>query len=483
MTNSATKITIEIDITHRCNMRCRHCNRLCNAEDLYCVTREHKDMERKHIDFLYSQILSYPKGRIGLLRIIGGEPLLSKIIDYAIIRFEDLVRKGFADDINIVTNGTVKPSDLCKKYLVYSPVCIGEMIKEKGRELTKEEVYSIKNYKHRNITVSPKDIHCQATICNRIDVCGIQYSVYGFSYTAACFPAMFVSKNNHSRFLHYLPVDIKDFFDSNFENEVCSICVSAIENYKTLVSKNPEIQDIKYVGQHWRTVIDNNSKKFNEADTSWINNVHIDIKSLNFRDLSQNCDIRPHKIYRSANLSALPYTSFKSIIEEYGITHIIDLRTDNEYKWANYKASYHKICKIVRLPIDPSRRSENFELNYSITDRNFVQYAYCATDCKKEIQTIFNEIDPTKDQFLIHCHSGKDRTGCIAAIFQLLAGVSKDEIIKDYLTSGSDTTSEKIEYFLSIVLKDGSIENYLKSCEITETTINKWKKSIIYGTK
>lgn len=270
MNNCANKLTIEIDITHRCNMRCRHCNRLCNAEAMYGVIREHKDMEERHIDYLCSQILAYPKGRIGLLRIIGGEPLLSKILDYAILRFEDLVVKGYANDINIVTNGTVKPSEISKKYLVYSPICVGEMIKERGRELTTEEVYRIKNIKHRNITVSPNDLNLNAKICDRISVCGIQYSVYGFSYTAACFPSMFVSQQNHFRFLHYLPLDIKDFFDPKFEKEVCSICVSAIENYKTLVKQDPQIQDIKHLGSTWERLIQENKNMFNEPDSNWI---------------------------------------------------------------------------------------------------------------------------------------------------------------------------------------------------------------------
>ena len=270
MMNSTNKLTIEIDITHRCNMRCRHCNRLCNAEAMYGVTREHKDMEERHIDYLCTQILAYPKGRIGLLRIIGGEPLLSKILDYAILRFEDLVLEGYANDINIVTNGTVRPSETSKKYLVYSPVCVGEMIKEKGRELTTEEVYSIKNIKHRNITVCPKDMNLDAKICDRVSVCGIHYSVYGFSYTAACFPAMLVSQRNHSRFLRYLPLDMKDFFDSKYEKEVCSICVSAIENYKSLVSRHPQIQDIKHFGSTWERLIHENNNLFEEPQTNWI---------------------------------------------------------------------------------------------------------------------------------------------------------------------------------------------------------------------
>ena len=199
-----------------------------------------------------------------------------------------MVLEGYANDINIVTNGTVRPSEISQKYLVYSPVCVGEMIKEKGRELTTEEVYRIKNIKHRNITVCPKDLDLNAKICDRVSVCGIQYSVYGFSYTAACFPAMFVSNNNHSRFLHYLPIDITDFFDSSFEKEVCSICVSAIENYKSLVRECPNIQDTKYVGLHWKTIINNNSKEFVEPDISWIDNAIKDIKSVNIHDSSQN---------------------------------------------------------------------------------------------------------------------------------------------------------------------------------------------------
>ena len=239
---------------------------------MYGVVREHKDMKKKHIDFLCSQIKTYPKGKVGLLRIIGGEPLLSKILDYAICCFETLILDGFADNINIVTNGTVIPTEKSKKYLVYSPICIGDMIKSKGRILTKDEVYSIKNVKHRNITISPIDMNLKANICGRIGVCGIQYSVYGFSYTAACFPAMYVSQMNHKRFLKYLPEDINMFFDADFEKYVCSICVSAIENYKSIIIKDPQKQNLRYTGLAWQTLINQNSELFKEPDTTWINN-------------------------------------------------------------------------------------------------------------------------------------------------------------------------------------------------------------------
>lgn len=122
-------IIIEVDITHRCNMHCRHCNRLCNAESFYGTSRTYKDMHKKHIDFLCNEIIKAPAGLVGMIRIIGGEPLLSKIIDYAVVRFEELKKERFIKHINIVSNGTVEPSPICRPYIVYSPVIVGEMIK------------------------------------------------------------------------------------------------------------------------------------------------------------------------------------------------------------------------------------------------------------------------------------------------------------------------------------------------------------------
>lgn len=256
-------------------MRCRHCNRLCNAESLYGVSRTHKDMEKKHIDFLCTQIQSKSKGKFGLLRIIGGEPLLSEILDYAVRKFEELISKGFADSINIVTNGTIKPHDKIKPYLVYAPICVGEMIKTKGRELTKDEVYGIKNIKHRNITLCPLDFDQNAEICDRVDICGIQYSVYGFAYTAACFPAMFAASVNHRYFLHYLPDSIFDFFQNDFAKNTCSKCVYAIKDYKSLVLKHPDIQDEHYYGATWSQIIAKNKNEFIEPDTTWINTISL----------------------------------------------------------------------------------------------------------------------------------------------------------------------------------------------------------------
>ncbi len=47
---------------------------------------------------------------VKMIRILGGEPLLSDIIDYAVRAFEELKDIGYIEQINIVSNGTIQPS-------------------------------------------------------------------------------------------------------------------------------------------------------------------------------------------------------------------------------------------------------------------------------------------------------------------------------------------------------------------------------------
>ena len=123
--NSEKDWIIEVDITFRCNLSCRHCNRLCNSERKYNIIRENPDMTMKHIDYLIKEIKRFPKGKIQLIRIIGGEPLLSPILLSAVQKFEVLLKETYINEINIVTNGTITIPDEIRKYIVFSPQIIG----------------------------------------------------------------------------------------------------------------------------------------------------------------------------------------------------------------------------------------------------------------------------------------------------------------------------------------------------------------------
>ena len=113
-------MTIEVDITHRCNLACRHCNRLCNADENLGIKRPIVDMNMRHIDFLISEVKKLPKGHIEQIRILGGEPLLSNIITKATQSFINLMENGYIRKLTIVTNGTIEIPEVCKPYIVYN---------------------------------------------------------------------------------------------------------------------------------------------------------------------------------------------------------------------------------------------------------------------------------------------------------------------------------------------------------------------------
>ena len=265
-------MTIEVDITHRCNLTCRHCNRLCNADKLYGIKRSVLDMDMRHINFLISEIKKQPKGSVQLVRILGGEPLLSEIIVSATESLKNLIDDGYIGDLNIVTNGTIAVPDICNPYIVYAPKIVGEIVKLKGL-LSDKEVYDIKNNKHRNITISPSDFHYEYDICDRVKDCGIHYSVYGFSYTAPCFPSLMIAECNHKYFFHRL-VDAHRLICGNFKEDVCSICNFSITDYKRLIDDNPHLHSRNYIGQMWDNIIKRNRNSYKEPDTSWINNIN-----------------------------------------------------------------------------------------------------------------------------------------------------------------------------------------------------------------
>ena len=262
---------IEVDITHRCNLKCRHCNRLCNEEKDYFTQRDCLFMREAHIDYLCSQIKKYPIGKVKMIRILGGEPLLSPIIHYAIEKFNTLKVENVINEICIMSNGTITVPEDLKQYIINYPPKVKELFAKKGK-LMASEVYEAKEEKHLNITVSPSDFdELVDNICDRYIGCGIHYTVYGFSLTAPCFPSIFVFPENHKYFRRDLPPTVKDFCDANFLKSVCSRCVYGLKTRDTMEEK---LYDSSYMGGQWAKQIRKNALLgFREPDINWINEI------------------------------------------------------------------------------------------------------------------------------------------------------------------------------------------------------------------
>ena len=135
--------------------------------------------------------------------------------------------------------------------------------------------------------------------------------------------------------------------------------------------------------------------------------------------------------------------------------------------------------KIVEAPFDPWNQSECFKAKYNYSGDSEIAYRFFAIECKESIKRIATEIIEQKNgAIVIHCHAGKDRTGCLISLFYLLCGASEDDIYLDYFASEADTKKHKIDAFLSEVKKHNTIEDYFLSCGLSKSQVSTLKSKL-----
>ncbi len=201
----------------------------------------------------------------------------------------------------------------------------------------------------------------------------------------------------------------------------------------------------------------------------------------NLRDISllpnkfsDTIKIKKGLIYRTASLSQNDKELVRKFLYDNEIKFIIDLRGKNELKRLDqYDNNYNYGIKeeyVINVPIEtnatvppPKKPSEHF-------------YNRFLADFQKEIKTIFEEYfsKAAVNKLIIHCESGKDRTGILIALLLDLIGVSRKLIVEDYLLSFKDTKSNYIESTLGVLDEEyGGVKNYLLNhCSVSKKAID-----------
>lgn len=164
----------------------------------------------------------------------------------------------------------------------------------------------------------------------------------------------------------------------------------------------------------------------------------------NFRDLGgyeTDCGrkIKWGKLYRSSKLSSLTEQDMH-YVKRLGLTLVCDFRQILEQQLEPTFLGENSNHNYVSLPVTPGSRGnfmENLhqgiiavddasgfmeEMNRDLVANQMPQYA-------EMFQLILSGDHPT----LIHCASGKDRTGFGAALILDVLGVDEESIVKDYL--------------------------------------------------
>jgi protein-tyrosine phosphatase len=170
--------------------------------------------------------------------------------------------------------------------------------------------------------------------------------------------------------------------------------------------------------------------------------------SPNFRDLggyegSDGRHLKWGRLYRSSKLSALSETDI-DYVQRLGVTLICDFRQSVERELEPTALWESPTHMVAHLPIMPGSSQSFLDNLYSgVID---------VQDSAGFMETLNRELVATqmpryaemfefllaKDQrMLIHCASGKDRTGFGAALILDVLGVEEDEIVADYLLTNA----------------------------------------------
>lgn len=165
----------------------------------------------------------------------------------------------------------------------------------------------------------------------------------------------------------------------------------------------------------------------------------------NFRDLggypsySAKKRTRWGMLYRSAEIDSLPLCS-QTELKNIGIKTIIDLRSPAEYR---RKSPLQKEFNIVHIPIatgdmeDILRGIQEDRIKSDTVYRMVEQMNRNLIDnYTKEYRQVFDILlDKNNYPTVIHCSSGKGRTGILSALILAALGVNEEVIMEDYRLS------------------------------------------------
>ena len=150
-------------------------------------------------------------------------------------------------------------------------------------------------------------------------------------------------------------------------------------------------------------------------------------------------------VFRSGKLQGLSPADKRALVAA-GVTDIYDLRTDEVAKRspdpAVGKATYHLINVFaVRSRVSPFPASVRAaERERQQLNRDFVADA----KQRQRIGLLLRGMADARGPVIIHCTEGKDRTGWVSAMLQLIAGVDRETVVAEYLIS-NDRRAEIID--------------------------------------
>jgi protein tyrosine/serine phosphatase len=138
-------------------------------------------------------------------------------------------------------------------------------------------------------------------------------------------------------------------------------------------------------------------------------------------------------LYRSSGLEELTSRDVRHLIDDIGLSTVIDLRSPDDCEPAIPLQGTR--VRVINLPIIRAGLSTDLErpmapdgrVDVALIYRMFMEMSIPA------ITEIVRELTSGATPALFHCSAGKDRTGVVAAIILRAVGVTPDAVIADFV--------------------------------------------------
>jgi len=201
----------------------------------------------------------------------------------------------------------------------------------------------------------------------------------------------------------------------------------------------------------------------------------------NFRDIAKfNKKAKPQKVFRTSSLTFYQNEDFiLNFLNENNIKTIIDLRAEHEIEKASYNNDFIKNFNYVKAPFDPWNQPKWFKETQHFGTNTEIAYRFFVMACKNEVKKVFEAILDTDGAVAIHCLAGKDRTGFIIMLINMLIETPYEIMLPDYLASELDAEEDKFKIYYNNILEEGGILKYLKSCNLEQEELEKIKQKLI----
>jgi len=184
----------------------------------------------------------------------------------------------------------------------------------------------------------------------------------------------------------------------------------------------------------------------------------------NFRDFggyrtNNGASLKKGLLYRSGDLSKASDSDIE-YIASLGIKTVCDLRSEFERKKEPDRTPIAKPFTFFNIPMRPivdyhgRSLGRLFSLMFGSERKmdyiaeSYQAYREYATNYLPQLKALFHRIsNPENLPVLIHCSAGKDRTGVVSSLIQLVLGVPLETVMEDYLKTNENLDAYTQEIF------------------------------------